>query len=39
MSTSAGQQLGETSRGGWVCYLAYALPVSTIRKEQLCIII
>lgn len=39
MSTSAGQQPGETGRRGWVCYLAYALPVSAIRKEQLCIII
>ena len=39
MSTSAGQQPGETGQSGWVCYLAYALPVSTIRKEQLCIII
>jgi hypothetical protein len=39
MSTSAGQQPGETGRCGWVCYLAYVLPVSAIRKEQLCIII
>lgn len=39
MSTSAGQQPGETGQCGWACYLAYALPVSTIRKGQLCIII
>lgn len=32
MSTNSGKQQGETCRGGWVCYLAYALPVSTLKK-------
>lgn len=33
MSTYPGQQPGETGRVGWVCYLAYAPPVSTLRKD------
>ena len=32
MSTSPGEQQGETCRDGWVCYLAYSLPVSTLKK-------